>query len=67
LVRDYYNGRVIPYGIPAKLTEALIWMHQNYENLGSMGSHSNVYAGAFSAKVWADRWVNFVRGGGLTK
>ena len=61
LVRHLYNGYVVPAGDVERLYQALCWMHSNEERLPEMGRHSLIYAGAYSPKVWAERFLDAVR------
>lgn len=61
LVRHLYNGYVVPAGDVERLYQALCWMHSNEERLPEMGRRSLIYAGAYSPKVWAERFLDAVR------
>ena len=58
LVRDYYNGIVFPAGDTGRLVAALVWMHEHSKELSIMGQRSQSYAGAYTPKVWAARWLD---------
>lgn len=61
LVRSFYNGRVTSTGDAASLAEAMRWMQDHADQLPEMGRRSQVFAGAYSARMWAERWSNFMK------
>jgi glycosyltransferase involved in cell wall biosynthesis len=56
VVRPYYNGLIIPSGDVGALTSAMVWMHENYADLATMGGRSRPFGDAHSAEIWAKRW-----------
>jgi len=56
LVRHLYNGLTFASGDSDALTDCFLWMHDHPEQLAVMGKRAQVYAGAYSAQVWAERW-----------
>ncbi len=61
LVRPFFNGRVIPTGDVAAMTEAMVWMHEHHADLPEMGRRSRELASAYTAELWAERWVHMLR------
>jgi len=58
IVRQGYNGLVLPTANVSKLAEGLVQIHQIYEQLPIWGKRSQVFAAAYSATLWAQRWQN---------
>ena len=58
LVRNHYNGIVFPADDVERLVDALVWMHEHTNELSIMGRRSQSYAGAYTPKVWAARWLD---------
>ncbi|MDA3924623.1 MAG: glycosyltransferase family 4 protein [Kiritimatiellae bacterium] len=56
LVQSGENGLVCLPGNPADLCRSMLWMHDNYELLPSMGCRSQDMARPFSAENWAVKW-----------
>jgi glycosyltransferase involved in cell wall biosynthesis len=56
LVRPYWNGITVATDNADSLTAAMLWAHENHENLPEMGARARATATAFSAQAWADRW-----------
>lgn len=56
LVRDYYNGLLVPPSDPQALARALAWIHKEEEMLPQMGARSRMLAEPYSADAWAVRW-----------
>lgn len=61
LVRSYFNGMTIATADAAALAKALTWMHHNHAHLPEMGKHGTHLAAAFTAQLWAQRWVEAMR------
>lgn len=61
LVRNYFNGLVVPTRNPASAADAMLWMHQNAERLPEMGARSRELASAYAASLWAERWDHACR------
>ena len=57
LVRHLYDGLVFPSGHPEDLARCLVWAHRHEALLPEMGHRAAVYAGAYSAETWANRWM----------
>lgn len=57
IVRNLYNGLVVPTCHPTGLTNALRWMHDHHASLRKMGERSAQLAAPFSAEAWADRAI----------
>jgi glycosyltransferase involved in cell wall biosynthesis len=57
IIRPYYTGMVLPPGDEDSLTEAMLWLHAHEGRLAEMGRRGRVFAGAFAADVWAERWA----------
>jgi glycosyltransferase involved in cell wall biosynthesis len=55
IVRNYYNGVVIPGNDVGSLADAMCWIHFNESKVPTMGGHSVELARAFSAQAWAMR------------
>lgn len=61
LLRHYYNGVVMRTPDARELADAMAWVHENAARLAEMGARSRVYAAAYAAEVWAERWEGFFR------
>ncbi len=55
VVRSLYNGVVVASENVRSLVNALVWMHENYSELPSMGACSQEFAKPFASEYWADR------------
>jgi glycosyltransferase involved in cell wall biosynthesis len=55
VLREYYNGLTVRSGDPAALTAAMVWMHDNYQRLRTLGPRGRSLAQAHSAEIWAER------------
>ncbi|MDI1289993.1 MAG: glycosyltransferase family 4 protein [bacterium] len=62
LVRPFFNGRIIATEDRAAMTEALGWMHNHHAQLPEMGRRSRELASAYTAEMWAERWVHMFNG-----
>lgn len=58
LVRDRFNGRVVPTANRSALSDAMSWIHANETELTEFGRRSSELANAFSAHQWAERWAD---------
>lgn len=56
-VRPFYNGLVVTSGSVTALAEAMKSFHSHYDQLPEWGRKSVEFARAYSAAVWADRWL----------
>jgi glycosyltransferase involved in cell wall biosynthesis len=56
LIRPLYNGMIFPSEDIDALTDALVWIHDHYEDLPEMGRQSHLYALPFTATNWAKHW-----------
>jgi len=61
LVRPFFNGRVIPTGDASAMAEAMAWMHGQHGMLPEMGRRSRDLASAYTAEMWAERWVHMTQ------
>jgi len=61
LVKPEFNGLVFPAGDEERLAAALLRMHERHDELHLMGERSHIMAGAFSPKVWCDRWLEVIK------
>lgn len=57
LVRHLYDGLIFPARSAKGLERSLAWCHEHPEHLVSMGLRARVYAEAYSAEEWANRWI----------
>ncbi|HMN42085.1 MAG TPA: glycosyltransferase family 4 protein [Phycisphaerales bacterium] len=57
LVRSYYSGLQAATGDAQMLARSLRWMHGHREELPEMGRRSRELARAYSAQMWATRWM----------
>lgn len=57
VVRDSYNGFVVPSDSPAALAQAMADLSRRYDQLPDWGQHSNELAACYSSDLWADRWL----------
>lgn len=60
MVRHLYNGYVVSPGDACELESGLVWCHENIERLRLIGERGQWYANAYSAEMWADRWLNMI-------
>lgn len=56
IVRHLYNGLTFAAGDSDALTDCLLWMHDHPTQPEEMGKRAQVYAGAYSAQAWSERW-----------
>jgi glycosyltransferase involved in cell wall biosynthesis len=56
-VRPLYNGLVVPTGSVDELARAMVTVHEAETELPEWGRRSHEFARAYSAQVWADRWL----------
>jgi len=61
LVKIEYNGLVFPAGNVDRLANALIRMHEIYNQLPLMGERSRVLAEAYSPSIWCNRWLEALK------
>lgn len=61
LVRDRYNGRIVPTGSASALAEALLELHGRSDELPEWGQRSQQFAAPYSARAWAQRWEQISR------
>lgn len=57
LVRNYHNGVAVATGDPQALADGLRWVHDNHARCPEIGLAAQQLAAAYSAELWADRWV----------
>jgi glycosyltransferase involved in cell wall biosynthesis len=57
LVRSHYNGLTVGSGDVAEIVRGMCWLHERCDQLPEMGRRSQQLAAAYSAEVWAERWV----------
>lgn len=56
-VRPLYNGLVVPTESVEELARAMVTVHEAESQLPEWGRRSHQFASAYSAQVWADRWI----------
>ncbi|WP_309741526.1 glycosyltransferase family 4 protein [Chamaesiphon sp. OTE_20_metabat_361] len=56
VVRSWYNGLVIPEDNIAKLTQALVTLHEHHAELSVWGKRSQELAAPYSTSIWVSRW-----------
>ena len=61
LVRPCFNGRTVETADVDGLARALLWLHENEAGLPKMGVASQSLASAYSAQMWAERWLTVCR------
>ncbi|MEO0166091.1 MAG: glycosyltransferase family 4 protein [candidate division WOR-3 bacterium] len=61
VVKNYYNGIIIPSNNIDALTKALCWFHNNYDKIPEMGKRSISLAEPYSAKNWASHFLEYVK------
>lgn len=61
VVRHGYNGRLVPPGDRTAIKDALLWLHERYDLLPTLGARSQELARPFGADLWADRVQEIVR------
>lgn len=57
-VRPLYNGLVVPTGSVDELAQAMVMVHESEHLLPEWGHRSHDFASAYSADIWADRWLH---------
>lgn len=57
VVRDAYNGFVVPSESPAALARAMADLSMRYDQLPEWGQRSYELAACYSTECWADRWL----------
>jgi glycosyltransferase involved in cell wall biosynthesis len=60
LVRGCHNGLTVATGDPRALADGLRWIHDNHALCPQMGLASQHLAAAYSAELWADRWIRMI-------
>jgi glycosyltransferase involved in cell wall biosynthesis len=60
LVRDSYNGRVMPLQDASGIEAGLRWIHDRIDDLPEMGDRSTRLAEPYSAEMWASRWTDYL-------
>lgn len=61
IIRPLFNGLVIPADNPQALAGAMRQMHDREAELPVWGERSHQLASAYSAALWADRWMDVFR------
>ena len=56
VVRDGYNGYVVPENNIEALADAMVRIHRAYDDLPTWGERSQQLAAPYSAELWAQRW-----------
>lgn len=56
MVRPFASGLTVTPGDAHSLARALEWCHHHPAEVLEMGARARVYAQAYSARAWADRW-----------
>jgi len=56
-VRPLYNGLIVPTGSVDELARAMLVVHNTEHELPEWGRRSHAFASAYSAQIWADRWI----------
>lgn len=62
LVRTCHNGVTCAPESAEALARAMAWLHERAEMLPEMGRRSAQLASAYSAQMWAERWVRMCQG-----
>lgn len=57
VVRPWFNGFVVPSESSARLALAMEEIHGLESSMSLWGDRSHMLASAYSAELWADRWV----------
>lgn len=60
LVRGLHSGLTCATGDPRALADALRWVHDNQARCPQIGRAGQQLAAAYSAELWADRWVRMI-------
>jgi glycosyltransferase involved in cell wall biosynthesis len=61
VVKNYYNGIIIPPNNIDALTKALHWFHCNYDKLPEIGKRSVSLAEPYSAQNWAANFLDYIK------
>jgi glycosyltransferase involved in cell wall biosynthesis len=57
MVRPYFNGLTVATQDADALARAMLWSHENHQQLSVMGERGQHLAAAYSAQMWATRWA----------
>jgi glycosyltransferase involved in cell wall biosynthesis len=61
LIQSHYNGLTVATDRIDALADAMRWMHNHHADLPAMGRHGQHLAQAYSAQIWARRWLDAMR------
>ena len=61
LVRPYFNGLMCATDDVDSLAEQMVWMHEHYGELPSMGEQAMAFAAPYSAEMWANRLYHMAK------
>jgi glycosyltransferase involved in cell wall biosynthesis len=61
VVRSGYNGLVVPPDDVDSLYQAMMRIHDNYDELPEWGKRSQSLAAPYSTTQWARYWINFIK------
>lgn len=67
VIRSGYNGITIPVDDVEALTQALLTIHDRYQDLPVWGKRAQQHAEPYSAQQWAERWSRIVKSVNLVK
>ena len=60
IVRDGYNGYIVPENNVAALADGMVRIHYAYDELPTWGERSQQLAAPYSAEHWAERWRDLI-------
>ena len=61
MIRPFFNGLMFPSDNISALAEAMRWTHEHYDQLPEMGRRAMEFSQAYSAQMWALRWMEMFR------
>ncbi|MDD1415256.1 glycosyltransferase family 4 protein, partial [Dolichospermum sp. ST_con] len=61
VIRSGYNGIIIPADDAHALAQALLRIHNNYEDLPVWGKRAQSFAEPYGSYQWAERWLNIIK------
>ena len=61
VIRSGYNGIIIPPDNSNALAQALVKIHDCYDDLPVWGKRSQCLSQAYAAEIWAERWLSIIK------
>jgi glycosyltransferase involved in cell wall biosynthesis len=61
IIRSGYNGIIIPADDAQALAQALLKIHNNYNDLPIWGQRAQSFAEPYGTEIWAERWLSIIK------